>query len=85
MDKCHQVEKERDELRQKLDSGNLVDLDTLQKVKQEKHKLQKEVSFLFVVEFSPMGTGRRQRAFRFGTASGQGRSRYRNGKEAQRV
>ena len=43
MDKCDALEKDRDELRKKLDSGNYVDLDTLQKVRQEKHKLQKEV------------------------------------------
>ena len=45
-DKCDKLEAEKNELKTKLDSS--VDLDTLHQVKQEKHKLQKEVHIFHV-------------------------------------
>ena len=40
-EKCDKLETERNQLKTKLDTS--VDLDTLHNVKQDKHKLQKEV------------------------------------------
>lgn len=42
-DKCEKLEKEKADLLAKMQTGDFVDLDTLHQVKQEKHKLQKEV------------------------------------------
>lgn len=42
-DKCEKLEKEKADLLSKMQTGDFVDLDTLHQVKQEKHKLQKEV------------------------------------------
>ena len=42
-EKCDKLEKEKTELAAKMQAGDFVDLDTLHQVKQEKHKLQKEV------------------------------------------
>lgn len=42
-EKCEKLEKEKAELTAKMQAGDFVDLDTLHQVKQEKHKLQKEV------------------------------------------
>lgn len=43
-EKCDKLEKEKAEMTAKMQSGDFVDLDTLHQVKQEKHKLQKEVN-----------------------------------------
>lgn len=42
-EKCEKLEKEKSELAAKKESSDQVDLDTLHQVRQEKHKLQKEV------------------------------------------
>lgn len=42
-EKYDKLEKEKAEMTAKMQSGDFVDLDTLHQVKQEKHKLQKEV------------------------------------------
>ena len=48
-DKCDKLEKEKNDLLSKMES--YVDLDTLHKVKQEKHRLQKGVAlFLNAVD-----------------------------------
>ncbi|XP_032785045.2 myosin-11 isoform X1 [Daphnia magna] len=43
-EKCDKLEKEKAEMTAKMQSGDFVDLDTLHQVKQEKHKLQKELT-----------------------------------------
>nr|CAH0112438.1 unnamed protein product [Daphnia galeata] len=43
-EKCDKLEKEKTELAAKMQAGDFVDLDTLHQVKQEKHKLQKELT-----------------------------------------
>lgn len=48
-EKCEKLEKEKTELLAKMQAGDFIDLDTLHQVKQEKHKLQKEVvAFKFI-------------------------------------
>lgn len=42
-EKCEKLEKEKSELIAKMEGGEFVDLGTLHQVKQDKHKLQKEV------------------------------------------
>lgn len=50
-EKCEKLEKEKSELAAKMESKDLVDLDTLQQVRQEKHKLQKEVRIVVIISF----------------------------------
>ena len=45
-EKCEKLEKEKSELAAKKESSDQVDLDTLHQVRQEKHKLQKEVQVI---------------------------------------
>jgi hypothetical protein len=42
-EKCEKLEKEKTDLSAKIAGGEFVDLGTLHQVKQDKHKLQKEV------------------------------------------